>query len=174
MKKGLICLAMMLLSSAAWAQETALSRFFHKYEQDTSFTVITISPRMFNMFSKVQTGDAESQEILDVAKKLTGLRILIKENAGNGMQLFKEASSLLSREYEELMTVRDKEDDLRFLVKEAPNGNIRELIMLIGSPAEFFALSLTGDIDLNEISKISQAMNIQGFDKLQNVKKQPR
>src|SRR5690242_19047475 len=143
MKKGLICLAVMLLSSTAWAQETALSRFFHKYENDTSFTVITISPRMFNMFSKVQTGDAESQEILEVAKKLTGLRILVKENARNGMQLFKEASSQLSREYEELMTVRDKEDDLRFLVKEAPNGNIRELIKLIGSPGEFFALSLT-------------------------------
>lgn len=41
--------------------------------------------------------------------------------------------------------------------------------MLIGGSHEFLAMSLTGDIDLNEISKIAGNMNIEGFDKLKDV-----
>jgi hypothetical protein len=69
------------------------------------------------------------------------------------------------------MTVRDGKDDLRFLVKENAQGNIAELIMLIGSDTEFLAMSLVGDIDLAEISQIAGGMNIDGFDKLKKLKK---
>jgi len=71
------------------------------------------------------------------------------------------------------MTVRDGKDDLRFMVKENAKGNIAELIMLVGSDQEFLAMSLVGDIDLAEISQLASNMNIEGFDKLKNLKKQP-
>jgi hypothetical protein len=45
--------------------------------------------------------------------------------------------------------------------------------MLVAGGNEFFAMSLTGNIDLNEISKIAGDMNIQGFDKLKDIK-QPK
>jgi len=69
------------------------------------------------------------------------------------------------------MTVRDKENDLKFLVKENAKGNISELIMLVGGDKEFVAMSLVGDIDLNEISQIANGMNIQGMDNLKKLKK---
>ena len=86
-----------------------------------------------------------------------------------GGQLYREASHFLSAQYEDLMTVRHEGNDLRFMIKEGANGHIRELIMLIGGSHEFLAMSLTGDIDLNEISKIAGNMNIEGFDKLKDV-----
>jgi hypothetical protein len=173
MKKisGIIVVCLLTLQVGAQPRNP-LSRFFDKYEPDTSFTIINISPQMFRMFSKVDlnTGDRQADQILDVAKKITGLRIITKSNAPNAMQLFREATGLLPQGYQELMTVRDHGDNLKFMVSQGPNGIIHHLVMLIGGGNEFFALSLTGNIDLNELSQIAGSMNIQGFDQLKNVR----
>jgi hypothetical protein len=172
MKKILILIITCLLCTTLWAQQSPLDQFFDKYGSDTSFTIINISPKMFNLFSQVDldTGDPQAQEIMDVAQKLTGLRIITKDHVSNGTQLFHEAANMLSNKYEELMTIRDHGNDMKFLIKQGNNGIIHELVMLVGGEDEFFAMSLTGDIDLNEISKIAGSMNIQGFDKLKDVK----
>lgn len=171
MKKTFVFISLCMISLSLKAQQNPLNRFFDKYEPDTSFTIINISPKMFSMFSKVNlnTGDKQADQIMDVAKKLTGLRIITKENAHNSMQLFREANSMLSPNMDELMTVRDHGNNLKFLVDQDKNGIIHTLVMLVGGGNEFFAMSLTGNIDLNEISKIAGNMNIQGFDQLKNV-----
>lgn len=171
MKKIIILIFLSVVSLSLKAQQNPLARFFDKYEPDTSFTIINISPKMFNMFSKVNmnTKDIQAQQIMDVAKKLTGLRIITKSNARNSMQLFREASNMLPSSMEELMTIRDHGTDLKFLVDQDKNGIIHTLVMLAGGADQFFAMSLTGNINLNEVSKIAGDMNIQGFDQLKNV-----
>lgn len=131
------------------------------------------SPKMFSMFSKVNlnTGDGQADQIMDVAKKLTGLRIITKENARNSMQLFHEANSLLPQSMDELMAVRDHGNNLKFMVDQDKNGIIHSLVMLVGGGNEFFAMSLTGNINLNEISKIAGNMNIKEFDRLKDIDK---
>ena len=174
MKKLIFLFAFCLCVGTIHAQ-SPLNRFFDKYEPDTSFTIINISPKMFNLFSKVdlQTGDPQAQQIKEVAKKITGLRIITKENPGNGLQLFHEASNMVSKKYDELLTVRSHGNDIKFLIKEGNEGVIHELVMLVGGSQAFFAMSLTGDINLNEISQIAGNMNIEGFDQLKKVKVKP-
>lgn len=169
MKKLFIIISLSLISISVWAQQDPLNRFFNKYEQDTSFTIINISPKMFNMFSKINlnSGDKQADQVMDVAKKLTGLRIITKDNVRNGMQLFREANNLVPKDYEELMTIRDHGNDVRFLVN--PGSVIHNLIMLVGGNNEFFAMSLSGNINLSELSQIAGNMNIQSFDQLKNV-----
>lgn len=152
-------------------QGSGIDRFFEKYENDQTFTLISVTPKMFSMFSKLDINSSDGKQFLQIVKKIKGLRLLAKENTKGGTSLFKEASSMLSKDFEELMTVRDGKDDLRFLVKENAKGNIAELIMLVGSDTEFLAMSLIGDIDLAEISQLANGMNIEGFDKLKHIKK---
>lgn len=173
MKRFLLLLLLVAVTSTPlFAQQgSGIDRFFEKYESDQSFTLISVTPKMFSMFSKLDINSTEGKQLLQIAKKIKGLRILARENTRGGNQLFKEASSMLSKEFEELMTVRDGKDDLRFLVKENAKGNIAELIMLVGSDQEFLAMSLVGDIDLTEISQLASTINIDGFDKLKNLKK---
>ena len=64
------------------------------------------------------------------------------------------------------MTIQHDGMDLRFVIKEA-NGIIAELLMIGGGKKDFFIMSLVGDIDLNQISKLSGAMNIDGFQNLE-------
>ncbi|SFD52670.1 protein of unknown function [Chitinophaga sp. CF118] len=172
MKRLLLALLLVIASTQLFAQQgSAIDRFFQKYESDQSFTLISVTPKMFSMFTKLDVNSAEGQSFMKVIKKIRGLKILAKEDAKDGSRLFQEATSQLTKEYEELMTIRDGKDDLRFMVKENAQGNIAELIMLIGSPNEFLAMSLVGDIDLGEISQIAGGMNIEGFDKLKKLKK---
>lgn len=172
MKRLLLALLLVIASTQLFAQQgSAIDRFFQKYESDQSFTLISVTPKMFSMFTKLDINSSEGQSFLKVIKKIRGLKILAREDTKDGGKLYREASALLTREYEELMTVRDGKDDLRFLVKENAQGNIAELVMLIGSDTEFLAMSLVGDIDLAEISQIAGGMNIDGFDKLKKLKK---
>lgn len=172
MKRLLLFLVAIFASYHLSAQQgSVIERFFQKYENDRSFTVITITPKMFSMFAKVDPGDADAKNMMRVIQKLKGLRILTKETTKDGPRLYREAAAFLGSDFEELMTVRDKESDLKFLVKEDAKGNINELVMLVGSADEFLAMSLVGTLDLNEISQIANGINIQGMDKLKNVKK---
>lgn len=172
MKRYLLLLMAVFASFHLSAQQgSVIDRFFQKYENDRSFTLVSITPKMFSMFAKVDAGDADAKNMMRVIQKLKGLKILAKEDTREGPRLYKEAAAFLSTDFEELMTVRDKESDLKFLVKENAKGAISELIMLVGSNNEFMAMSLVGDIDLNEISLIAGSVNIQGMDKLKNIKK---
>jgi hypothetical protein len=172
MKRLLLALLLVIASTQLFAQQgSAIDRFFQKYESDQSFTLISVTPKMFSMFTKLDINSSEGQSFMKVIKKIKGLKILAKEETKEGARLFREASAQLTKEYEELMTVRDGKDDLRFLVRENAQGNIAELVMLIGSDTEFLAMSLVGDIDLAEISQIAGGMNIDGFDKLKKLKK---
>lgn len=172
MKRLLLALLLVVASTQLFAQQgSAIDRFFQKYESDQSFTLISVTPKMFSMFTKLDLNTPEGQGFVKIIKKLRGLKILVKEQTKEGDRLFKEASSQLTKEYEELMTIRDGKQDLRFMVKENAQGNIAELVMLIGSNSEFLAMSLVGDIDLAEISQIAGGMNIEGFDQLKKLKK---
>jgi hypothetical protein len=173
MKKIIILISICLYSTTAWAQQRPLESFFNKYQTDSSFTVINISPMMFRMFAKMNADSSNQQknQVMDIAKKLTGLRIITKDNASNSTKLFNEANNMLSgKNFEKLMTVQDHNEQVKFLIKPGADGKIHHLIMLIGGDNEFFAMSLTGDINLDELSKIAGSMNIQGFDKLKDLK----
>ncbi|MFB6457961.1 DUF4252 domain-containing protein [Chitinophaga sp. Hz27] len=172
MKRFLLLLTAVFLSLQLYAQQgSPVERFFQKYENDRSFTVISITPKMFSMFGKFDSGDPDAKTFMKVVQKLKGLRILSKETTKDGVRLFKEAAAYLGGDYEELMTIRDKSNDLKFMVKENAKGNINELVMLVGGPDQFLAMSLVGDIDLNEISQIAANVDIQGMDKLKNVRR---
>lgn len=148
------------------AQDDAISKFFGKYVNDEAFTQVTVTSRMFGLFANLEPEDEADKELTDAISKVKGLRILAKDNAEDGKELYKEAFSLIpANEYDELMSIREKNSDMKFLIKEK-DGIIEELLMIMGGENEFFLLSLVGDIDLNQITKLSRTMDIDGFDKL--------
>lgn len=168
MKKVIILIVGVMMTVQLNAQD-AISKFFNKYETDADFTHVSITSRMFGLFTNMEMETKEDQEVMDAISKLKGLKILAKENTTKGKELYKEAFTLIpTTEYDELMTVRDEDRDMKFMIKEK-DGKISELLMVMGGDKEFFILSLFGEIDLKQISKISKAMDIEGLDKLQKL-----
>src|SRR5687767_11836428 len=119
---------------------------------------------MFSMFTNMEVEKKEDQEVLNAISKLKDLRVLQKDDARNARDLYKEALGLIPmKEYEELMSVRDKDQDMKFFVKEIAPGKIGELLMVMGGNDEFMVLTLFGEIDLKQVGRMGSKMDIDGL-----------
>lgn len=171
MKKIIVVLALITVSVGAFAQGEAITKFFDKYASDESFTTqATISSKMFSLFTNMDATTAEDKEVIDAISKLKGLRILGKDKVTGARTYYTEALSVVTKsKYDELMSVRDKDKDMKFYIKETSPGKVGEFVMLIGSNTEFYIISLFGEIDLKQISKIGRKLNVGGLDKLEKM-----
>jgi hypothetical protein len=156
-------------ATKATAQTDAITRYFDKYLDDQNFTVVYITPKMFQMIAKLDLRDKDAKDVKEALQDLKGLRILQTEV--NALQHYKEVvAQFNAAEYELLMTVRDKGENIRFWTKES-NGVISELLMLVGGAKEFTLISFIGNIDLNKISKLANKLKIDGTEHLDELKK---
>jgi hypothetical protein len=163
----ILLFVLLLLGTGAFAQDDAIGKFFGKYVDDPKFTVISISPRMFRLLSKVKW-DTIPADLKQTVTGLSSLRILSTETTPE--RYFKEAMTLIDRkEYEELITVRSTKDNVRFMVKET-GDKVSELLMLSEGDDGFTLMSFVGDIDLDKLSRLSSDMGIKGMENLKNAK----
>jgi hypothetical protein len=64
--------------------------------------------------------------------------------------------------------VRDGQENVRIWSRDK-GTIIEELLLLVGSPDEFVLLSLTGKIDLDKISELSNTLDVQGLEHLDKL-----
>jgi Domain of unknown function (DUF4252) len=152
------------------AQTDAISKYFDQYVNDERFTVVYISPKMFEILGKLdldEMKDEEAQIIMDVVKELKGLRVLTTEQTP--LKFYNEAvSKIKTSEFEILLTVRDEEENVQFLIKDE-GDIINELLLLVGGEDEFVMLSFVGDIDLNKISQLAKKLDVKGVEHLDKL-----
>lgn len=173
MKKIIALLLMASVSMGVYAQGESINKFFTKYATDESFTTATISSKMFSLITNMDVETPEDKELVEAISKLKGLKVLGKENTSDARALYKEAFSLVNGNYEELMSVRDKDKDMKFFIRES-GGKISELLMVMGGADDFMLLSLFGEIDLKQISRIGRKMNVDGLEKLEKINDQDK
>lgn len=172
MKYILITVTLLLMTVASHAQSDAISRYFDRYVDDEDFTVVYVSGKMFSMLSKIDVEELEDQEskvIMDVAKNINGLRVLVTEK--DPQMHYKAARKLMNKntDYEVLMTVREAETNVNFWIRE--NGDtIEELFLLVGSEEEFVMISFLGVLDLNKLAKLSNSIDMKGAEHLDKIK----
>jgi len=168
MKKIIVIVMLMAGANGVFAQD-AISKFFTKYQNDESFTQVTVSSKMFSLFTNMEVESKDDQEVLNAISKLKGLRILGKENTSDARALYKEAFALIpTKEFEELMSVREKDQDMKFYIKES-GGKISELVMIMGSTDDFMVMSLFGEIDLKQVSRMGKKMDVKGLENLEKI-----
>jgi hypothetical protein len=172
MKKVLMLLPSLFLAVPfLQAQDDAIVRFFDKYMEDERFTVVYVSPKLFEMVAKIDTDDEDWQKVRPMVADLRGLRVLTSDSISDGLALYKEAMSKIpTKEYTDLLTVRDGKEHVRIWVKEKGNV-IDELLLLVGAPDEFVLLSLSGKIDLDKVSNLSKTLDVEGAQHLEKIKK---
>ena len=167
----MICLILLgiFLVQGSYAQDDAISRFFNKYEGRDDFTTIYITSKMFGLIAQIPESENE-EDVMNIIRKLKGLKILTTDEYGERDKLFQEAMSALPKEgYEKLMEIKEGNEEIKFLISEK-EGKINELLMLIGGDDDFFMMSLVGDLTLEDISRLSKTMDIEGFDQLEKLK----
>ena len=86
---------------------------------------------------------------------------------------FQEVRTMLQKrkpEYEELMSILEEGEQVWMYVREK-NKEIVELVILVGGKEEFMLMSFCGVIDLKKISRLAKAVNVEGMEYLEKVKK---
>ena len=155
---------------SASAQNDGISRFFNQYAEDERFTMVYVSPKMFQLLAKIETDDEDWNNLRDVVKDLGGLRVLHSDSITGGLELYKSAlGKVPTNEYSELLSVRDGKENVRMWTRDS-GSIINELLLLVGSPNEFTLLSFTGKIDLDKISQLAKKMDIEGTQHLDKIK----
>ena len=172
MKRLFLILALSMPFMLA-AQSTGNS-FFDRYSGQEGFTSITITPKMFELLAamSLETGDPETQAIMDMVQQVEGLTILVYEGEGEAKPggLFKEANaSIKSGLFEELMTVNGEDEKIRFMVQDGKPGYVKELLMIVDDGNEFVFLSLKGNIELAQVAKLAKMADGMGLDGLEKL-----
>lgn len=185
MKKLILILAIVLSPIVSYGQS-----MFDKYEDMDDVASIIVNSKMFQMLASIDVDldDPEAQEYFDMVKKIKNFKVLTTGNESIAASMKTDVNSYLkSSKLEELMRIKDGDQNVKFYVKEGKDENhVKELLMYItglkemtkenditinGKKREFetVLLSLTGDIDLRQVSKITEKMDIKGGKHLEKV-----
>jgi vacuolar-type H+-ATPase subunit F/Vma7 len=155
------------------AQDDVITKYFSEYERRDDFTTIIITSRMFELIAQIPESE-DQEDVMNVIRKLNGLKILTTSEYPERAELSKKAVKILENQgFEELMIIKEGEEEIKFLIDEK-DGHIREFVMLIAQDenGDFFLMSMTGNLELEDISKLSKTLDIDGFENLEKVDKQ--
>lgn len=169
MKKIILNLVLLLIPFYIMAQNSPVDELFDKYSGKEGFTSVYITSYMFSMFSEMESDDPEFDELV---KNLTGIKILAtdKSYSGNANFYTEIINKLPLSEYKELMVIKEKDQNVKFLINEK-NGKIIELLLIAGGKNENTLISIQGNIDLKNISKLSKSMQINQLEHLEEIDK---
>ena len=168
MKRLTLIFGILAISLSMMAQESLINKYFEKYSDDNNFTKVIINQKMFSLFANFEGNTEEETEFIQAISKLERLKIIVADSCENPAKIFTTTAADMDKAgYEELMTVTDADENVKFSIKEK-DGIVKELIMLVGGNEKFVLLSLYGDIDLKNISKIAGGMKINGLKNLKD------
>lgn len=169
MKKLVLLLAMGIFGISTLIAQSAADKIFDKYNGKEGFTVVTMNSTMFEMIAKMDTTES-GREMSDMAKSINRIRILAADTVMNGVNLYSEVMDILPKnDYKELMSVKENDMDVTFMISEK-NGKVAELLMVVGGSKDDNAIiSITGDIDLAKMGSMARTMNISGMEQLEKL-----
>jgi Domain of unknown function (DUF4252) len=172
--KSIVIILLALLSFYGQAQSA-----FDKYDGQDNVTSVIVNKKMFDLMSKVkmEASDKEAQKYLNLIKKLDNLKVFTTTSlkATTDMRATVE-KYLKSSSLDELMRVNDGGKNVKIFVKSAGSeSQVKELLLFIEGANtkgnETILMSLTGDFDINELSTLTNKMNIPGGDELNKATK---
>ncbi len=165
--KKLILIVFLFFVQQVYAQDNAIDKFYRDYQQKYSLDVVSISGKMLTLLIDHKKGK-EKEELTAIINKLNGLKMLSKYNPKNGNDLFSSANLLLPKQFEIILSLDETDRKVKCYTAENKDGKIAELIMIALQWGRFMVLSVTGNLELTEIYRLTQNLN---FDGLNEAKK---
>jgi Domain of unknown function (DUF4252) len=185
MKKLVLIIAIIMVPLMSFGQG-----LFDKYEDMDGVTSGVINQKMFNMLASINVDfdDPEAAAMMEAIKKIESVKLLTTGDKAISAKMSADVKKYIgSSSLEELMRFKDGDQTVKFYVREGSNENyVKELLMFVNGLKELtkgqditingekreietVIVSIVGDIDLREISKITSSMNIPGGEHLKKA-----
>ncbi len=172
MKKLVWITIIMALPLFSMAQASELNKLFDRYAGQEGFTSLHITRHLFELFKKVETAQ-QGKEFDEAVTSLRSIKLLIADStthAAMNHRLVRDILSSLPRDkYTELIVFQQNgRETITVLIRE-DGPVIEEFLMTVDSPSEAVFIFLEGNIDLENISRLSRTMDIKGLEHLENI-----
>lgn len=160
MKKIIFIIALAFLPFTNYAQITT----FDKFEAMNDVTSVIVNKEAFKMLSKFKSSSPEAKQYAEMVKDLESLKVFTTESTAIAGQMEDVVSKYLkTSKLVELMRVKDKDANVKIYIRPGKDdSHVSELLMFVNdmtnkAKKQAVVLSLTGEIDLNKVSEITEA-----------------
>jgi pentose-5-phosphate-3-epimerase len=161
-------LAIALFFSIVSFAQLASDKLFEDHYGKKGVTSFVINKSMFQLFANVNSS-TELQEFKEIVSQLDKIVIMTvesdEEQPKRAEDFYKKTKGSIPKSYKQMMHVKKEKETVTIYLDEK-NDKIRELVMLIGEPNSTVLLSISGNIDLEKLAKLSEMMDISGFENL--------
>lgn len=153
---------------------------FDKYEGEKDVTSIVVTKNMFKLLAEIdlESDDPEVKEYLELVNNLDNIKIFITDNPDVAKRMAADVRKYVasSKNLNELMRVNDDGKNITFYSKEGKSSSVvSELLMFMVGDVKgkdgTIIMSITGNIDLKQISKLTKDLNIPGSEELKKLDK---
>ena len=137
---------------------------FDKFEDMDDVTSVIVNKEAFKMLSKFKGSSPEAKEYAAMVENLESLKVFTTESTTIANQMNEVVTKYLkTSKLVELMRIKDKAANVKIYIRPGKDDNhVSELLMFVNDMTnsankQAVVLSLTGEIDLNKISEITEA-----------------
>ena len=175
MKKIAILIALFIAPLAINAQN-----FWSSFENDDDVSSVVITKKMFKLLSRIDldTDDQEVNDFMDLVENLENIKIFTTDQTNIASKMSSSVTSYIGGDkgLSELMRVKDDGNNIKFYSREGKSENyVSELLMFLegteNGKNQTVVMSITGNIDLRQISKLTKNLDIPGSDAIKQLEK---
>lgn len=175
MKKIALLIALFIAPLAINAQN-----FWSSFENDDDVSSVVITQKMFKLLAKIdlETDDQEVNDFMDLVENIENIKIFTTDKSNVASKMSSSVTSYISsnKGLSELMRVKDDGNNIKFYSREGKNDNyVSELLMFLegteNGKNQTVVMSMTGNIDLKQISKLTKSLDIPGSDAIKQLEK---
>lgn len=170
MKKVTLVMLALMLPFVSNAQD------FDKYESMKNVDAVVVTSKMIKLLTKIDLNadDPETQQYLDLIENLEELKVFTSTEAGVRQQMSADVANYLKNgSMEELMRVNDSGKSVKFYYKPGRSEDyVSQLFMFMegnNDDNRSVILNITGEINLNQVSRLAQDFKIPGGEELENI-----
>ena len=170
MKRISIFIALLIFPFLTNAQDF-VDQLIGKYQGKKGFTTVVVNKNLFDIVAAMDENDEDLQQMKGM---IDNIRIIAMEDDLNpeNINFYQEIINQVdTKSYQELMTVKETDNDVVFYVKYIGN-DIEELLLIAGGNDENAVISIKGKINLKEIASLSKSVHMKGFEHLDELENQ--
>jgi len=153
MKRMLLTIFITACLTSLYGQKSSLDDFFNNYSGREGYTLVSINGNLFGLLNNFD----EDHELEGFDRKITSVRIVTRDKAHSiaADSFLSQLKNVLKRgRYDDLMTVKNHDSDLRFMVR-SEGENIRE-VLIIASGKNEAVIHIQGNLTREDVDRLSE------------------
>ena len=157
MRSIFLVLFTLFLATSAFANDF-ITRFLKEcVETERPVSNVNIGKAMLNKMAS----NTSDEELKTTFRELNSIRIITTENKADSKYYFEKAKEMVSSkftDYREVVSVNERRSKINILMKKTDEKTQDLILMALDDDSKLTIITVSGNIDFNSISKISDSL----------------